>query len=60
MYCWNNIVYVNCGENTVKNNMDGIKTVSETADELIFISDYAMKLWKVKRADIGSFVSVAY
>ncbi len=60
MYRWDNRVYANYGKSTVKDNMDGTKTVSETADELIFTSDYAMKLWKVKRADIGPFASVAY
>lgn len=59
-YRWDNKVYANYGKNTVKDSLDGTKTVSETADELIFTSDYAIKLWKIKEGDIGPFTSIAY
>ncbi len=60
MYRWDNRIYVNYGKNTVEDNLDGTKTVSETADELIFTSDYAIKLWKIKQANVGPFASAAY
>jgi len=60
MYRWDNRVYANYGKSSVTDNSDGTKTTSETADELIFTSDYSMKLWRFKNTDLGPFASVAY
>lgn len=59
-YRWDNKIFANYGKNTVVDNSDGTETTSETADELIFTSDYAIKLWNIKQADIGPFASIAY
>ncbi len=59
-YRWDNKIFAAYGKTTVKDNSDGTKTTSENADQLLFTSDYARKMWKIKQADFGPFVSAAY
>ncbi|MDR1691702.1 MAG: DUF3078 domain-containing protein, partial [Rickettsiales bacterium] len=58
-YRWDNKIWANYGRTNIK-TLSGRKTKSETADELIFTSDYSRKFWKLHNMDLGAFTSVEY
>ncbi len=59
-YRWDNKIFAIYGKTTSEDNIDGTKTSSENADQILFTSDYSRKMWKIKQADIGPFVNIAY
>lgn len=56
---WNNRLYATYGQTTIT-ELDGTKTKSENADEILYTTDLSAKLWKLKTADIGPFGSLGY
>lgn len=59
-YRWDNKLFLTYGKTTVKDNVDGSKTVSENADEILATSEYTIKLWRFNSADLGPFGSLSY
>lgn len=56
---WNNRLYMVYGQTTIT-ELDGTKTKSESADQILYTTDLSAKLWKLKNADIGPFGSLGY
>ncbi len=56
---WNNAIYAEYGETKVK-PVDEPAETNETADKIVFSSDYAHKLFKFKQIDFGPMAAAEY
>lgn len=59
-YRWDNKVFAAYGKTSIKDNVSGTTTSSENTDQITVSSDYIVKLWTIKQADLGPFASVGY
>ncbi len=63
IYLWSNVLLMEYSKNTIKPS-DGPKTVNESADNILFTSDYTLRLWHVESLlggfEAGPFISAAY
>lgn len=56
---WDNKIFAEYGKSEIT-ELDGVKTKTETADEILLTSDLTSKLWKYGVADVGPFASIGY
>ncbi len=56
---WNNSVYAEYARTKLK-PAEGPSDTNETADKILFSTDYAHKLWELYGAKVGPFVNLAY
>lgn len=58
-YLWSNNLFAEYGKTKIR-PIDGPDVTSENADKILLSTDYARKVWRYMKADIGPFVKAEY